>query len=217
MKLDFITLETPDVLDYINGQGLFNLAEQIRLNNEKPRCPDSCSILTEHEHRLSLTKLKELLHKKETEWGMQITRSKSCQWSNDFHERLAYLVLEKLTTVFEPKKVGHLEVDWESPNFLFEIKGRTYYCSGTAGEKIFCPFFWKYADLPELTGKPVLVILVGYQEVEAKNIFKCSNSDRTTLSQFKRGILDYANNHNMHFVNLSELLTELTLAKYIFI
>ncbi len=60
--------------------------------------------------------------------------------------------------------------DLECDDYVYEVKGRSWSTTGTAGEKILgVPL--KYGELPRLYKKPLQIILVGYQEYEAKEGF----------------------------------------------
>ena len=60
--------------------------------------------------------------------------------------------------------------DLECDDYVYEVKGRSWSTPGTAGEKILgVPL--KYGELPRLYKKPLQIILVGYQEYEAREKF----------------------------------------------
>jgi hypothetical protein len=60
--------------------------------------------------------------------------------------------------------------DLECDEYVYEVKGRSWSTPGTAGEKILgVPL--KYGELPRLYKKPLQIILVGYQEYEARQKF----------------------------------------------
>jgi DNA adenine methylase len=67
-------------------------------------------------------------------------------------------------------------IDFETEHKLYEIKFRSYYCPGTAGEKIyFTPY--KYKKLCEHLKKPLVIVLMAYQEEEFWDIMDNSFID----------------------------------------
>jgi len=60
--------------------------------------------------------------------------------------------------------------DLECDDFVYEVKGRSWCTPGTAGEKMLgTPL--KYGEIPRLYNKPLQIILVAYQEYEARKGF----------------------------------------------
>ena len=45
---------------------------------------------------------------------------------------------------------------------MVEVKSRSWCTTGTAGEKVRVPY--KYADIPNLYNKPLMIVCVAYQE-----------------------------------------------------
>lgn len=99
------------------------------------------------------------------------------QWTSVLGEYIVYNLLKnKGYNVYKPKKKNGYKPDLESDDYVYEIKTRCYSVKGTAGEKILgTPY--KYADVPKLYNKPLIIILVGYQEYEGKHIFKLFDDD----------------------------------------
>lgn len=65
---------------------------------------------------------------------------------------------------------GH-RPDLETGDTIWEVKCRTWTTPGTAGDKVIgVP--WKYAAAPRLYGKPLRIVLCGYQEYEARHNFR---------------------------------------------
>lgn len=80
------------------------------------------------------------------------------------------------------------------------MKTRNYSTPGTSGEKILgTPL--KYIDIPKITGKPLFIVLVGYQEYEATYIFKLFHD----LSNEKKAVLDTYSNLGIYYVGASQL------------
>lgn len=79
-----------------------------------------------------------------------------------FGEKLVkeYCILTGEFTTDKPEKLGGHDLDLETVKEMIEVKTGSYFTSGTAGEKIYgVP--WKYADVPRLHKKPLLIILIG--------------------------------------------------------
>ena len=97
------------------------------------------------------------------------------QWTTYFSEHLVFEILKKNNeNPRRPKKINSLLPDWETNNYIYEVKSRSYSTTGTIGEKILgVPY--KYSDIPILYKKPLRIILFGYQEYEAINKFNLFN------------------------------------------
>lgn len=106
----------------------------------------------------------------EDKWGQDMLRIRrpdlklDGQWTNKFGEHICeeiYLLLGK--NVSKPVKKNHYQPDLEVDNVILEAKAQTFYTNGTAGEKILgTPF--KYAEVPELYGKPLKIVCIGGAE-----------------------------------------------------
>ena len=103
-------------------------------------------------------------------WGQDMLRSRrpdlklDKQWTNKFGEHICeelYMLQGKV--VSKPVKKQHFQPDSEVDDSILEAKAGTFFTSGTAGEKILgCPF--KYAEIPDLYGKPLKIICMGGAE-----------------------------------------------------
>lgn len=111
----------------------------------------------------------------ETEWGRNMltsilkkgTNIPKTQWTTLFGETIGKELIEKeFGKVWKPKNINGYAPDWESNDYVWEIKTGCYYTSGTAHEKILgVPF--KYCEIPRLYGKELRVLLIGKAETEA--------------------------------------------------
>ncbi|NDK09414.1 hypothetical protein GW846_01400 [Candidatus Gracilibacteria bacterium] len=98
--------------------------------------------------------------------------------------------------------------DLESDEAVWEVKGRGWTTPGTAGEKILgTPM--KYSELPELYGKPLKIVLVGYQEYEAKHHFACGDLVDELGGRTRQlgEIIDFYKNKGIEYVAFTDLLT----------
>ena len=115
----------------------------------------------------TISKQKELLQKQEKEWGNKmIGQTNNGQWTTLLGERLVYDVLQLKGE--NPRKVEAKEgfkPDWETDNFMYEVKTSNWYVGGTAGEKVLGTWI-KYQDIPVIYGKPLRIVCVANQEYE---------------------------------------------------
>ena len=125
-----------------------------------------------------------------------------CNWSGILGEHLVKSLLEKSNNnVIRPKKNNNLLPDWETDNYIYEVKTRKYTSTGTLGEKILgVPY--KYSDIPILYKKPLKIVLIGYQEYEAINKFDLFDPK----SDNKQNINNIWKNMGIEFVKGSDLL-----------
>jgi hypothetical protein len=123
------------------------------------------------------------------------------QWSSKFGEYIVKSLLEMTgKNVRFPQKINGLLADLETEDAIYEVKTRNWTTNGTAGEKILgAPM--KYIDYTLHTTKKLYIVLVGYQEFEAKSKFGLfENSKR------KAKILELYKSWNIEFVCCSDLL-----------
>jgi hypothetical protein len=101
------------------------------------------------------------------------------------------------------KKKNNLEPDWETDDYIVEVKGSNWCIDGTAGEKVQgVPY--KYADVPEIFGKPLLIICVAYQEYE------CTHEKSNIFGEVtpkRQAQLDLWKTQDIEFVKFSDLCT----------
>jgi len=103
----------------------------------------------------------------EKEWGNKmINQTNNGQWTTLLGERLVYDVLmNKGENPRKAKRKGGFEPDWETDEYIYEVKTSNWWVDGTAGEKVFGTWI-KYQDIPELYGKPLRIVCVARQEDE---------------------------------------------------
>ena len=143
--------------------------------------------------------------KLENEWGKRIVNHNSCQWTTELSETIAkelltlygYNPIKKTYRTSEGKKITP---DLETEDAIYEIKCRTWNTTGTAGEKILgVPY--KYAELPRISGKPLIIVLMAFQEEDNFGIF-------TTKSKEKRKLLLFWKSMDIIFVKFTDLLKQ---------
>jgi hypothetical protein len=151
-----------------------------------------------------------VLKKLEDEWGQQMMRGRrpdltlDKQWTNRFGE---YLCEEILTLLgnhpYKPKNIEGYQPDVEVENAIWEAKAQTYFTSGTAGEKILgCGF--KYAEIPELYGKPLYILCIGGAEKLSRE--KYGNLPGPKQSPQKQRILQTYRDLGIEYVGYTDML-----------
>lgn len=116
----------------------------------------------------------------------------------------------------KPKQIAHFKPDLETDKYIIEVKTRNWTTSGTAGEKVLgVPR--KYMDVPILYGKPLLIILVGYQEYEYSSNgkldifsndinYEIQDEKKKELEKRKKIYNDFIKSMNIHFVKFSDII-----------
>ena len=116
----------------------------------------------------------------ESAWGDELKRHlptpTDASWTGPVGEHIAEALLAVAGRVVQPKKRYYhynptdkrtILSDGELDDYVLEIKSQTYYTSGTAGEKI-PTVARKYAWVPRVSNKKVLVICLGKAEQIAR-------------------------------------------------
>lgn len=143
-------------------------------------------------------------NKKEKDWGHEISNCNNVSWSKVLSEKIVFqlLYLDGQNPRIPINMNGFLP-DIETDEFIYEVKTRTYTTSGTAGEKILgTPY--KYANIPRLYNKPLKIILVAYQELEAINKFKLFNYNDNSIEKIK--ILNLWKEIGIEYIKCSDLM-----------
>jgi hypothetical protein len=167
---------------------------------------------------------KELIKAKKEEdlWGNSIMHTEgNGQWTTTMCERLATEALmalgrknvkraeQKRSSIRDKKYSPDLECD----DFVYEVKGRNWTTTGTAGEKILgVPL--KYGELPRLYKKPLQIILVGYQEYEARKAFAFGDLlDKKEQTEELKESLVFYKGHEIEYIGFTDILKKLDLGK----
>jgi hypothetical protein len=128
-------------------------------------------------------------------------KKNSSQWTTCLGENLTKVVFQTVlnTKIWRPKKLQGFKPDWETDNFVIEVKSRNWTTPGTIGEKVLgTPY--KYSKIPKLYGKPLLIVLVAYQE------FECSGGKLNmfeTKCEIKNEIMNLYKRHNIFYFKSS--------------
>jgi len=147
---------------------------------------------------------KDTAQKEEKQWGNRmIGQSNNGQWTTLLGEKLVYDVLKQKGE--NPRKVQKKEgfqPDWETDNYIYEVKTSNWYVDGTAGEKVYGTFI-KYQNIPELYGKPLKIVCIAKQEDELTN-GKINYFDNVT--EKTKQILELAASWNIEYIKFSDLI-----------
>ena len=144
---------------------------------------------------------------KEKLWGNRMLKryfnytKTTNQWTTCLGESLVKIILERKEKVTNPKTISGYRPDWETKNYIWEVKTRNYTTSGTAGEKILgTPY--KYAEVPKLYKKNLKIVVLAFQEQEAIDKFGLFNK----YNKKKNKHLELWKEEGIEFVRCSELL-----------
>ena len=144
--------------------------------------------------------------KKEKEWGNDIICQKdNGQWTTKLGERLVYTVLHIMGK--NPRKVenkGGFEPDWETDTHIIEVKTSNWWVTGTAGEKVYGTWI-KYQEIPELYGKPLLIVCVANQEYDLEYGKVKYFGENITLKT--KDVLDMARSWGIEYIKFSDLVS----------
>jgi len=158
----------------------------------------------------------------EDEWGDKMVGGNGGgQWSTKLCENLVMEALtmlgrqnvRKTTQIKSSVRDKKYSPDLESDEYVYEVKGRSWTTSGTAGEKILgVPL--KYGEIPKLYGKPLQIILVGYQEYEAREGFAFGDLlDSTNQTTELHESLAFYKEQHIEYVAFTDILRKLGLGK----
>ena len=154
----------------------------------------------------------------EKEWGNKVIQTEDGkQWTTVLCQDLVMEALVKLgrKNVRKPEQMKssmrdkNYSPDLECDEYVYEVKGRSWCTQGTAGEKILgVPL--KYGELPRLYKKPLQIVLVGYQEYEARKKFAfgdlLNKNDQTPELQDS---LAFYKEHDIEYVAFTDILKKI--------
>jgi len=185
-------LSNPEVISWISGDLSFlnTTGEPVEKGISKKKQIDKMKIL-------------------EDRWGQSVMKTIRSdlvldkQWTNRFGEYLVeeyYLSLGESIT--KPPKKNGFQPDFQTDDFIIEVKTQTYNTTGTAGEKILgTPF--KYCEIPELYGKQLKIIVIGGAERECRDHFGIIGNNNTLT---KKRFIDFYRESGIEFVGMSTLI-----------
>ena len=112
-----------------------------------------------------------------------------------------------MTTIRVYTKQDNFKVGAIIEDAIVEVKTGTFYTSGTAGEKILgCPF--KYAEIPELYGKPLKILCLGCAEKVCRESY--GNLPGAKCSPQKKAFLDFFRAQGIEYIGASDVLRSIS-------
>ena len=174
-----------------------NLKERVEWAIKKPDSVVKTSGVT-------IKQQKEKLKNEEKKWGNDmINQTNNGQWTTLLGERLVYDVLElRGENPRKPVNKGGFAPDWETDEYIYEVKTSNWWVDGTAGEKVLGTFI-KYQNIPEFYGKPLRIVCVAEQEeqlINGKTVYFGEN-----ITEKTRQALDLARSWGIEYVKFSDL------------
>jgi len=177
------------------------LQERIRWALEKPEA-------LQKKEGVTMGQQRDAKQKEEKEWGnAMIGQKNNGQWTTLLGERLVYDVLQRLGQ--NPRKVkrkGGFEPDWETDNYMYEVKTSNWWVGGTAGEKVLGTWI-KYQDIPELYGKPLRIVCLANQEYELE--FGKTKYFGEHVTEKTKQLLSLASSWQIEYIRFSDLVSKL--------
>ena len=166
------------------------------------------------------SKLLKIANNFEREWARSVIGGAGNQWTTKLCQDMVKEALIRLgrknvranTSMRSSIRDKNYNPDLECDDFIYEVKGRSWTTPGTAGEKILgVPL--KYGELPNLYKKPLKIILVGYQEFEARNGYAFGDLlDQRIQTKELKDSLEYFKKHAIEYIGLTEILAKLGLS-----
>lgn len=146
----------------------------------------------------------------EDKWGVEMLKLKrpdlkiNNQWTGQFGEEICKEVFSLSGKLIKkPVKMNHYKPDFETDDYMLEVKTETYYTEGTAGEKILgVPF--KYSEIPELYKKPLKIICIGGAEKSCREQYGILPGEKCT--EIKRKFLDFYREHKMEYYAFTDFV-----------
>lgn len=153
----------------------------------------------------------------EKEWARSVIGGIGNQWTTLLCQELVREALEMLgrkNVRSTTKRQGSIRKksynpDLECDEYVYEVKGRSWTTPGTAGEKILgVPL--KYGEIPSLYHKPLKIVLVGYQEYEARNGYAFGDLlDSSIQTDELSDSLKYFKEHKIEYIGFTDMLQQL--------
>ena len=157
--------------------------------------------------------LKEL-KKLEDQWGREILKLKkpnfkASQWTGQLGEEICKEVFNLMNKpIKKPDKKNHYRPDFETDDYIIEVKTETYFTTGTAGEKILgVPF--KYADIPELYQKPLRILCIGGADKACREEYGILPG--IACSANKKKFIDFFSENKIQYISFVDFVQELHL------
>lgn len=150
---------------------------------------------------------------KEAAWGNKMIQQEgNGQWTTKLGEGLVYDVLERMNK--NPRKPDKkkcrecgFEPDWETDDFVWEVKTSNWWVPGTAGEKVLGTAI-KYQSIPEIFGKPLRIVCLANQEYELE--YGKTKYFGEHVTKKTQQVLDLFKSWDIEYVRFSDLISSLS-------
>ena len=189
-----------------------NVYKQLRKSTLQERITWATTKPAQIEKKEGTTMSQQKLESQENEkkWGNDmIQQTDNGQWTTLLGETLVFDVLEMRGE--NPKRVVRkegFEPDWETDDYMYEVKTSNWWVDGTAGEKVYGTFI-KYQNIPELYGKPLRIVCVAYQEDELTHGKTTYFGEKITPKT--KQLLDMAKEWGIEYIKFSDLANTISL------
>jgi hypothetical protein len=144
----------------------------------------------------------------ESIWGKSLMSNKyNNYWTHYFGEELTKeLLLINNINSYKPIMKNNLLPDIETVHNIIEVKTLMYKNkNSTINEKILgCPF--KYADIPVIYNKPLIILCIGGAEETARNKYKILGDINNNISNNRKVLLESYKNLNISYSGARDML-----------
>lgn len=188
--------------DMLIVQNIFNnLKDVIKWATIKPSKLEKSKDMTIKQKR-------DIAKENEKIWGnSMIGQTNNGQWTTKLGETLVFVILRIIgENPFKPKSINGFQPDWESNNYIWEVKTSNWWVDGTAGEKVLGTWI-KYQEIPELYKKPLRIVCVAYQEEEMTNGKTPYFGDN--ISEKTKQVLELAKSWGIEYISFSHLISSI--------
>lgn len=159
----------------------------------------------ERKENMSIRQQKIIQQKEEKEWGNKMINKTDCkQWTTLLGENLVKDVLiMNGENPRKPETKNNFRPDWETDDYIYEVKTSSWEVDGTAGEKVLGTWI-KYQNIPILYKKPLRIVCVAYQEWELTN--GKTNYFGEKVSEKTKQVLELCKSWNIEYIKFSDLV-----------
>jgi len=159
----------------------------------------------ERKENMSIRQQKILQQKEEKEWGNKMINKTDCkQWTTLLGENLVKdILIMNGENPRKPETKNNFRPDWETDDYIYEVKTSSWEVDGTAGEKVLGTWI-KYQDIPILYKKPLRIVCVAYQEWELTHGKTKYFGEK--VSEKTKQVLELCKSWNIEYIKFSDLV-----------
>ena len=167
-------------------------------------------VKTEGQTKKAIKKIKQI---KEKLWGNKmIGKIDNKNWAGTLGELTVFDVLKRMNK--NPRKPDKkkcnkcaFKPDWETDDFVWEVKTSNWWVEGTAGEKVLGTAI-KYQSIPEIFGKPLRIVCLANQEYELE--YGKTKYFGEHVTKKTQQVLDLFKSWDIEYVRFSDLISSLS-------